>query len=621
MVPVDGGGAFPVLKRFSIPTTWGSDEDQDLATLRARAVAANEDTSYSPPDPITSDVPLPVADYYMLRWRFLISSASRWNRITLSLPDGLDDWMHVYLRRSDPQGGQGGAAIGSVKQLEYSPSAVTVSADITESDWGAPASDGNYYAMMEAYFGEATGGQLAHWEIGYRIGTDVTSPEVVNAAGGIQNIDAVGGYESPENDTTAWSVKTADAADLSEISADVLNAIHAQATAAYGENYQGTWAAGAYAVGNVVYHSGAFYTCDAARTSANTSNPATDTGSWTIKLAETGGLSQAVQDAIDSQAKISFGEKYKGKWEAGSYAVGDVVSHSGSFFECDTARSSSNTSNPAADTANWSVKESIEGGVTRAINNTVDALGAATFGDDYTGEWEAGAHAVGDVVSYNIRFYECNTARNAGNTNNPSVDTTAWHLVGSAVTIRANLQDNIDSMGAATYGNQYTGLWEAGSHAVDDYVSYGGRFYRCKVARTSSNSSDPSADNTGWEAVGSSFTLQGDITTAKQENIDAAARIVFGDDYKGKWAIGVFAVGDVAYDSVTEKFYECDVARTANNVSRPSINTSAWTLITVSLKEQVRQSGVFSARDRAVTALPSSGMEGDLIWVIGEERF
>ena len=96
---------------------------------------------------------------------------------------------------------------------------------------------------------------------------------------------------------------------------------------------------GAFAVGHVVYHDGAFYTCDVARSSSNTNNPATDTASWTIKLAETGGLSQAVQDAIDSQAKISFGENYKGKWEAGSYAVGDVVSHSGSFFECDTARS------------------------------------------------------------------------------------------------------------------------------------------------------------------------------------------------------------------------------------------------------------------------------------------
>ena len=139
-----------------------------------------------------------------------------------------------------------------------------------------------------------------------------------------------------------------------------------------------------------MYHDGAFYTCDVARSAANTDDPATDTASWTIKLAETGGLSQAVQDAIDSQAKISFGENYKGLWEAGAYAVGDVVSHSGSFFECDTARSAANTNDPSVDTASWSVKESIEGGVTRAINSTVDALGAATFGDDYTGEWAAG---------------------------------------------------------------------------------------------------------------------------------------------------------------------------------------------------------------------------------------
>ena len=178
-------------------------------------------------------------------------------------------------------------------------------------------------------------------------------------------------------------------------------------------------------------------------------------------------------------------------------------------------------------------------------------------------------------MSYSVRFYECNIARNSGHTNNPSINTGAWHLVGSAVTIRANLQDNIDALGAATYGEKYTGLWEAGIHAVDDYASYGGRFYRCKVARSSSNSSDPSADNTGWEAVGSSFTSCREISRPRSRRTSmlrpesSSATIT-----RASGRSASFAVGDVVYDEVTEKFYECDVtARTAaqHELDHPSI--------------------------------------------------
>ena len=158
--------------------------------------------------------------------------------------------------------------------------------------------------------------------------------------------------------------------------------------------------------------------------------------------------------------------------------------------------------------------------------------------------------------------------------------------IGAAATISINTQPNIDAIGASLYGNSYKGKWVAGVHAVNEYRSHSGRYYRCKVARSSSDTSDPSQDNTGWEAIGSSFSLEGGISTARQENIDAAARLVFGDDYKSKWAAGTFAVGDVAYDDVTQKFYECDAARTASNTDRPSVDSANWSLIP-SLKSNV----------------------------------
>ena len=876
---------YPELRRFSIPSTWGDNED--LATVRARAVAANEETTYSPPDPITSDVTPPVADHYMLRWRFLIRSESRWNRATLSMPDGCDDWMHVYLFRSNPRGGQAGAEIGSVKQTVYAPSAVTVDSDITESDWGDPDDDGYYYAMMEAYFGERGGGQIAHWEIGYRIGADVTSPEIVNDAGGIQNITPL--YGNPADDSTAWSIKTVDvpSVGISDLSAAVQNAIDAQGTAAFGSNYKATWGAGVYAVGEVVYHSGAFYTCDVVRAATDTGNPAADTASWSIEVAESGGLaaaiqnaidvlkidisdlsneiggqttsltaafvsavaaqrdsviqalgnanygpdykgkwaagvytvgnvvfhsgrfyecdsartlantdnpatdtaswsvigssvsldlssvtasisdlgseisaaeqaqidatarliygsdyegkwaagvyavgnvvfysgsffecdavraptdtnnpatdtaswsvipalksdisdlsggigalsggisaavqdaidaqarirfggrykatwsagvyavgnvvyysgvfytcdavraatdtnnpatdtaswsaevssddglSQAVQNAIDAQARVGFGDNYKGKWAAGVYAVGNVVFYSGSFFECDVVRAATDTDSPLVDSSSWSPKASVEAGVTNAINSTVDVVGAATFGTDYKGTWEAGIHAVGDIRSYNVRYYECKVARVAGNTDSPETDASSWTLIGSAVTIRAGYQDNVDALGSSTYGDAYKGLWEAGVHTAGDYRSYSGRFYRCKLARVAGNTDNPSVDNTGWDAVGSSFLIQGDVKTAKQENIDAAARLVFGPDYKGLWQIGIFDVGAVVYDDVIQEFYECDVARTAANTDRPSVDVGSWEKI-VSLRQRVADStGLSQVKSQILTS-------------------
>ena len=920
-----GSNTFPVLKRFSIPTAWGSGES--LATLRARAVSANEDQAFVPPDPITSDAPPPAADNYMLRWRFLIRSSERWNRITLSMPDGCDDWMHVYLMRSTPGGSKTGSEIGSVKQLDYSPGAATVNSDITESDWGAAASDGYYYAMIEAYFGEKSGGQISDWRIGYRAGVAVTPPETVNATGGLQNIpltgyqnpaadtsswdvvdslrqtardelgyatfgsdykgewvagvfavgavsfyggryykctvdrtasntsnpatdasswdvvgsgidlssietsladvetkvdstrtdirdalqsqiDAIGSnsygaaydgewevgayatgrivywigkfYEcisartsahtsNPASDTTGWSVRDSSvtldlssiettlsgletgisasqqaqidaigsnaygadykgaweagdfavadvtfhagmfykctvlrtsanasdpsvdtaswdvadssvAIDLSSIEStlsgletevgstrtDISDArqqqIDAAARIAYGEDYRGVWAAKIFALGDVTFHVDNFYECDAARVATDTNNPVVDSSSWSIiqslkkGQAETmSGFTRGFQDTIDAQARAIFGTDYRGTWEAGDFAVADVTYwlgkfyrctvrreptstanpatdtasweltgtdtqtvidaaartafgddytgpwesgvHAvgsvtywiGKFYECISARTSAHTSNPASDTTGWSIQEGVRSAVKEAIAAGVEAVGAAQFGDDYKGAWAAGSHTVGNIRSFERRYYRCKVARLEANTDDPATDTASWEIIGSAVTILAQQQSAIDAIGSSQYGNNYKGKWEAAVHAVGDYRSHDGRYYRCKAGRTAANTSDPASDATGWDAVGTTFTLEGSLETASQEQIDAAASITYGDDYKGHWAAGIFAVGAVTYESTTKKFYECDTARNASNTSSPSSDTTGWSIIQ-SLRQDVADS-------------------------------
>ena len=152
------------LRKYSIPTSWGTNES--LATVQARAVAANEDTAFSPPDPITSNVTLPVADNYMLEWRFLLRLSNPWTAWNMVMPDGCDDWMHVYMFQSDADSTQG-TEIASVKQTSFTPQSVTVNGTVSAGNFGAAASDGFYYVLMIAYFGEIAGGQRGRWQIGY----------------------------------------------------------------------------------------------------------------------------------------------------------------------------------------------------------------------------------------------------------------------------------------------------------------------------------------------------------------------------------------------------------------------------------------------------------------------
>ena len=236
------------------------------------------------------------------------------------------------------------------------------------------------------------------------------------------------------------------------------------------------------------------------------------------------------------------------------------------------------------------------------VQDTVDALGYANYGSDYKGKWAAGDYDVETVVSHSLRFYSCLVARTATDTTDPSLDTAAWKLLGSAATIRGISQDNVDALGNSTYGSLYKGLWAAGVHAVGEYRSYGGRYYRCKTARTASNTDSPPMDEAGWEVVGSSFVVQGDIETAKQENIDTAADLVFGSSYRGKWERDSYNPGDVVYDEQGKGFYECDIARTQRNRNPPSVNTSHWSRVDPLNKVVKDSTGLARVKSQAFTS-------------------
>ena len=148
-------------------------------------------------------------------------------------------------------------------------------------------------------------------------------------------------------------------------------------------------------------------------------------------------ISEARLAQINAIGGSTFGADYQGEWAAGIFAVGNVVYHDGKFYECDIARTAANTASPAASPAAWSVIQassevdlsSIEGtlsdletDITNARNAQIEAIGAAAYGDSWEGIWAAGAFAVGNVVHYGGRYYECSATRTSSNTQNPATD-------------------------------------------------------------------------------------------------------------------------------------------------------------------------------------------------------
>ena len=67
----------------------------------------------------------------------------------------------------------------------------------------------------------------------------------------------------------------------------------------FGNSFKGEWAAGDYAVDDVVWHvdSELFYKCTVARDSTHTDDPSVDTSSWEVAKVEAGGGSGSLDQA------------------------------------------------------------------------------------------------------------------------------------------------------------------------------------------------------------------------------------------------------------------------------------------------------------------------------------
>ena len=105
-------------------------------------------------------------------------------------------------------------------------------------------------------------------------------------------------------------------------------------------------------------------------------------------------------------------------------------------------------------------------------------------------------------------------------------------------------------------------VWAAGVHDIGDQVSYDDKIYVCLTARTAGDTSNPSADATGWAPLGRALT---DVELGKLA------------DGPAKWAAAVHAMGDMAvWDG---KVYECIVARTGSDTDDPATDTTGWRVL------------------------------------------
>ena len=186
-----GGIELPTMRKFARGGLTISNSTT-LAQMRAQCSAGNEDTAYAPPAPITTDYTAPDEDDYIIQQRFLLRSSKRWEQMVMRLPAGADDAVVFFLLRSDAKGALDGAEIARAGQNSYSNAEVTKTVNIatTEAVWGQPDANGHYWALLEVYNFEQSGGEQFDSLLGYTPeGGSPLAPRVVNAAGGVATLN------------------------------------------------------------------------------------------------------------------------------------------------------------------------------------------------------------------------------------------------------------------------------------------------------------------------------------------------------------------------------------------------------------------------------------------------
>ena len=324
----------------------------------------------------------------------------------------------------------------------------------------------------------------------------------------------------------------------------------------FGNSFQGTWAAGTFAVGDVAWHSDRFYECTVARTASNTDNPATDTASWDVaQVTASGGGGGSLDQTTFNTRMANVPSATKDTYKAAS------VSFDQSTFDARMAAVPSAT------------KDSYKSNVS-ILENTTHGLAALK------------------------------TLLDAIPTDNPTVPTTAQ------IVTAIQAADFDATSGTQTLAQVLAAIKTVVDDIPSDVIDQ--TTFNTRMADV------PSTTKNTYKATATAIIPDTDDNEQTTFNMrmfnvpqstkntyafEAVGAVIFGSAYKGRWATGSFAVDDVVWYTntvsgvSTSKFYVCTAAHTANaNSDNPASNTSSWSVIS-------------PTTDRIISAMQSADFE------------
>ena len=301
-------------------------------------------------------------------------------------------------------------------------------------------------------------------------------------------------------------------------------------------------------------------------------------GIITVKKVQSGAKGDRGLRGIQGPAGAG-GSSFRGTWAAATYSIGDVVAYNNAFYIARADKLSSDTDNPDVD-SDW----------LRTDDTTV-----------YRGNWGSGnSYRVGDIVLNSNRIWITTADKTPPASSGPSADSD-WHHLDSNVNFRGSWIGN-------------------GTYSYGSIVMYRNRLFMLNSELKLRVPTNPLADSdwivlTNIQAAAGTAGIAEIATSAEattgtndakiitplklQEKIDA---LDLGDEshYKGQWAAGVYAIGDVVRDN--DKFYIASAPKTAADQDRAALD-SDWLDITASGGTTVSQA---TESDAGIAAIATS---------------
>ena len=202
---------------------------------------------------------------------------------------------------------------------------------------------------------------------------------------------------------------------------------------------------------------------------------------------------EILQVAMDTEDHIlthigaaHFGTHFRGVWRVDDYALEDVVWFNNQFYEARGTRTMSDTDDPSTDST-W------RNAHTPSADEILSSIQNASFSD-------GGGDATLSVILGRI-------------TNRIDHDTYGLQALGEllehstyglqalGVLITSSIQNTLNSLGYMIFGSDYQGSWDEGTYAIGQYVVHESIYYRCIMARVSTDTDNPSIDTDGWEVA------------------------------------------------------------------------------------------------------------------------